>query len=91
MPPSVRCKLVEAGLVISKGDANYRRLLGDLHWADTTPFASVVAYFPTRLLALRTSKSVAIVGLRPGQAGDLNHKESAWQTNGRWGLVQLRR
>ena len=30
-----------AALVITKGDANYRRLLGDLHWAHDTPFSRV--------------------------------------------------
>ena len=32
MPPELRQELTRAGLLISKGDANYRRWLGDRHW-----------------------------------------------------------
>lgn len=32
MPSSMRGFLAKQDLVITKGDANYRRLAGDLHW-----------------------------------------------------------
>lgn len=32
MPTSMREFLAKQDLVITKGDANYRRLAGDLHW-----------------------------------------------------------
>lgn len=32
MPPHLAAIYAEAAVVILKGDANYRRLLGDLHW-----------------------------------------------------------
>jgi uncharacterized protein with ATP-grasp and redox domains len=90
MPASLEQELAGASLVISKGDANYRRLVGDLHWPETTPFAKILAYFPTHLAALRTAKSEVVVGLREGQVRQLNQKEPDWRTNGRWGLVQLK-
>jgi uncharacterized protein with ATP-grasp and redox domains len=89
LPDALRDDISRAALVISKGDANYRRLVGDLLWPETSPFSSVMDYFPTRLAALRTLKSEVVVGLKEGQASALDLKEPAWRTNGRWGLVQL--
>ncbi len=84
--PALRTR---ASLVFSKGDANYRRLLGDAHWNPTTPFANAVAYFATPLVALRTCKSELIVGLRPGQAEQLHSQDPEWQVNGKRGVVQF--
>lgn len=47
----------ESALVFLKGDANYRRLIGDRLWQTDTPFADVAGYFPTKLCALRTLKA----------------------------------
>ncbi len=91
MPPRLAEDLAQAGLVISKGDANYRRLVGDRHWPATTPFEQVLAYFPTSLLALRIFKSEIAVGLRPGQAEALSRVDPGWMTAGRWGIIQLKR
>ena len=89
MPASLRAQLGRADLLISKGDANYRRLLGDRHWPFTTPFAEIVSYLPAPLLALRTSKSEVMCGLKPEQAAALNKKDPTWLVNGKWGLMQL--
>ena len=89
MPADLRADLSSADLVISKGDAHFRRLIGDLRWEETTPFRSVTAYFPTRLAALRVAKSEAMVGLLPGQAMDLDRREIGWRCNGRWGMIQF--
>ncbi len=77
-----------SALVISKGDANYRRLLGDAIWPPETPFADVVNYFPAPLLALRTLKSDPIVGLAPGMAAALDGVDPKWRYNGRRGIIQ---
>ncbi|MGQ9903349.1 MAG: damage-control phosphatase ARMT1 family protein [Anaerolineae bacterium] len=90
LPDDLRAELAGFDLVILKGDANYRRLLGDAHWDPTTPFAQAVAYFPTRLLALRTLKAELIVGLAPGVAEHLFAVEPDWRTNGRRGVAQAR-
>ncbi|RMG93432.1 MAG: protein-glutamate O-methyltransferase family protein [Chloroflexi bacterium] len=90
MPPSLRQELAQAQLVISKGDANYRRLLGDRHWPFTTPFPDATAYFPAPLLTLRTAKSEVAVGLTTSQITHLNQKDPHWLTNGRWGFIQFR-
>src|SRR5215467_14514342 len=59
-PDDMRALLAEADLVVAKGDANYRRALGDAHWPWTTPFVDIVSYFPTPLAFLRTCKAEVI-------------------------------
>lgn len=89
MPADLQSQLAESALIISKGDANYRRLLGDRHWPFTTPFADIVAYSPAPLLALRTLKSEIVVNLAEGQAIALNAQDPDWLTNGKWGVIQF--
>lgn len=91
MPADLAADLAQAHLVISKGDANYRRLLGDRHWPFQQSFAAVVDYFPAPLLALRTIKSEIIVGLSPQRQAEVTHKDPNWLTNGRWGMLQYNR
>jgi uncharacterized protein with ATP-grasp and redox domains len=90
LPADLREELAAAGLVLVKGDANYRRLLGDAHWPPTTPFADAVSYLPAPLAALRTFKGEIIVGLRPGEAERLSAEDPAWLVNGRRGVIQAR-
>lgn len=89
MPALLRDELVLADLLISKGDANYRRLLGDRHWPLTTPFAAIVSYMPVPLLALRTSKSEVMAGLATGQAEIVTRQDPDWLFDGRWGVIQF--
>lgn len=89
MPENLAERLSGSNLVISKGDANYRRLLGDRHWPFTTPFADIVSYFPVPLVALRTLKSELICGLAPGQAEAVAAEDPEWMVNGRWGMIQF--
>jgi hypothetical protein len=89
MPSPVWGDLAHSQLVISKGDANYRRLLGDRHWPFTTPFAEIVRGFPAPVVALRTFKSEVIAGLRPGQAETLAERDPEWLINGRRGVIQF--
>jgi hypothetical protein len=75
--------------VISKGDANYRRLAGDLDWPSTTPFADVVRYFPSPLLALRVLKAELALGLAPEQVLNLEKQDPSWKVNGNWAVIQF--
>lgn len=77
-------------LVFVKGDANYRRLLGDAHWPPTASFAHATSYFPVPIVALRTLKAELIIGLRPGEAERLQGEDPAWLVNGQRGIVQAR-
>ena len=89
MPKSLLKDLGTADFIFFKGDANYRRLIGDRHWDFTQPFASIVAYFPTTLVAVRTLKSEVIVGLTQSQIDTLEREDPKWLINGQRGVVQL--
>ena len=62
MPKDLRTNLGQSNLIISKGDANYRRLLGDRHWPYTTSFQDVLSYTPAPLLAIRSLKAEVAAG-----------------------------
>jgi len=89
MPADLAADLGGAGLVILKGDVNYRRLLDDRHWPHTARLAEAAAYFPAPFLAVRAIKSEVLVDLAPGQAEALAARDPDWLINGRWGIVQL--
>jgi hypothetical protein len=86
----LRERLAAADLVLVKGDANYRRLVGDVHWPPSTPFERTVRYFPAPVAALRTFKSEVVVGLQPGQTDRLDAEDPEWRVNGRRGVIQAR-
>jgi hypothetical protein len=89
MPAVLRHELGGSDLIISKGDANYRRWLGDRRWPFDTPLAPILAYAPAPLALLRTLKSEVAAGLAPGLPAALAERDPSWLTNGRWGVVQF--
>lgn len=88
-PADVESGLADAGLIIVKGDANYRRLLGDLHWEYTTPFATAIGTTPAPLLALRTMKSEIAAGLDSPAIARAGAADPLWQQNGRWAIASF--
>lgn len=86
LPDDLLGALQESHLLISKGDANYRRLLGDRHWPIEMPFEQVVSYLPLGVLALRTLKSEIAVGI---DSSSVPEGDPEWMINGRWGLIQF--
>lgn len=91
MPDELRDELGQTKLVISKGDAHYRRLLGDRHWPYGSSFDQIMAYYPAPIVALRTLKSEIVVGLQAGQALEVSQQDPEWMVNGRWGMIQFKR
>ena len=94
MPDTLREEYAAAGLVICKGDANYRRLIGDRHWAHTTPFPDLMrSYWPTSVCALRTCKSGVLVGVdaavEAAASASATDVMSKWLTSGKHGVVSL--
>jgi uncharacterized protein with ATP-grasp and redox domains len=89
MPAHLRQELTSAGLVLVKGDVNYRRLLDDRHWPTTTRMEAACAYFPAPFVTLRTLKGEIMVGLQPGQAQVLQAEDPTWLINGKRGVIQL--
>ncbi len=88
IPAPLQQQLAQDYLVIIKGDANYRRLLGDSRWPAATPAADAIPYFPAPFVSLRTMKSDPVVGLQPGQAEKLDQIDAKWRVNGKRGLIQ---
>ncbi len=88
IPVALRRNLAPAALIFIKGDANYRRLVGDRSWPFTTPLAGVACYFPAPFVALRTLKSELALGLAPGQPEALALEDPQWLTSGRYGVIQ---
>jgi hypothetical protein len=89
MPSKITEDLNKSELTILKGDLNYRRLLGDLHWPTTTKLEEIVEYFPSSLVAIRTLKSEIIVGMLPGQAEVIAKEDPDWLINGKRGIIQF--
>ena len=88
-PEYICAELSASGLVISKGDANHRRLTGDRDWPPTTPFQDVIRYFPTSLLALRVLKAELALGLSTSQVNQLDMEDPNWKFNGQWAVIQF--
>lgn len=89
MPDVLRQELSGADLLISKGDANYRRLLGDRHWPYSTPFDEIVSYLPAPLIALRTLKSEVAAGIDAARLETLASIDPDWLIDGKWGVIQF--
>ncbi len=90
IPVELQAELAQAALVIVKGDANYRRLIGDSRWPAAVSMAEAAPYFPVPFVCLRTMKSDAVVGLPSGLAEQLDGLDPAWRVNGQRGLIQAR-
>jgi uncharacterized protein with ATP-grasp and redox domains len=86
-PDDLERSLGGSGLIIVKGDANYRRLVDDRHWDFTTPFAVAVGSNPAPLLALRTMKSEVATGLDAAAVGKAQVADPQWLQNGRWAIA----
>jgi len=89
MPAELLTTFGGARLTVLKGDANYRRAVGDAAWPVETPFAEVTRYFPAPLFALRTLKSDPIVGLTRERGASLDASDPTWRVNGQRGVACL--
>jgi hypothetical protein len=89
IPNYLKNELANARLLVIKGDANYRRLLGDRHWDMTANIADIVCYLPTPMVALRTLKSEVAVGLKSEVIEEVAKSDASWLTNGQWGVIQF--
>ncbi|EJU00627.1 DUF89-domain-containing protein [Dacryopinax primogenitus] len=78
-----------SGLVVFKGDLNFRKLTADVRWPPHTQFDQAIGTLAGRfpLLALRTNKADVIVGLREGFAQELDQKDKDWRWSGKYGLI----
>jgi hypothetical protein len=91
MPETLRGDLKSrCDLAFIKGDANYRRLLGDLEWDFSAPFEDVVGnYFPCPVCALRTLKAEVGCGMEKEKVNNAKTLDDQWLVNGRFGVVHF--
>lgn len=90
LPQHIEKAFSEAAAVILKGDANYRRLLGDLHWPYDTDFQGYVSSFWPKscLVSLRTMKSGVALGIsKEKQQEAIAARPNDWLTCGVYGQV----
>ncbi|KAL0060542.1 Hairy/enhancer-of-split with YRPW motif protein 2 [Marasmius tenuissimus] len=89
--PDLWNDLRNSGLVIFKGDLNYRKLTGDIQWPSTTPFKEAVGplagSFP--LLSLRTNKADVAVGITQEALDEIEKKDDKWRVNGKYALISF--
>ena len=93
LPDTIRQDLGRADLLIIKGDANYRRLVGERYWPFDTPLETATAYFPFAFLVLRTLKCETTVGVSREDAQMLQALRESDQlafVSGKYGLIHLR-
>lgn len=88
LPDRLLSLFAEGCMVIFKGDVNYRRILRDAIPPPDGSFSDILSFFPAPLLVLRTLKSDCLIGLKPGQAEQLDEKEKNWRNNGKYGIIQ---
>jgi len=88
LPPRLEQVLAGATLVIIKGDANYRRAVGDIIWPYDTPLSVALGGFRLPTLLLRTLKSDTLAGMPRDIGEQLDIVDAAWRVNGRRGVIQ---
>lgn len=87
-PPHLRSTFAAADIVVFKGDANYRRVVGDGLWPEGRTFAEGCDGLGFPLACLRTLKSDSVVGLPRGTSARLDAVDPKWRINGRRGVIQ---
>lgn len=87
MPNEITNNLSQSIITIVKGDANYRRVHGDLHWPYTYKTNQLASYFPSTFVMLRTLKSEVQSGLDDETLNWVS-KEEDWLVTGKFGVIQ---
>jgi uncharacterized protein with ATP-grasp and redox domains len=80
--------LQRGAMVLSKGDLNYRRFVGDRDWPVETPARLATAGVPFGAFALRVLKSDAVVGVPVAFAAEAALTSPTWRTDASHALVQ---
>lgn len=90
MPDHIIDKLSTSIMVFVKGDANYRRLIGERDWPLHTKASDILSYWPTNAVcALRTFKSENGCGISEEMQRKAAAADKDWMVSGKWGVVQI--
>ena len=89
-PLDLKTHFEKSSLSIVKGDANYRKLVGERHYSVDKSFQECVAYFPgAAVCALRGLKCELVVGVSLDCAAKQQAMHPAWKVDGSRGVIQL--
>lgn len=89
MPQHLKEEMHQSRLVFVKGDANYRRLIGERCWELDAPFDRILAYFPAPICALRTLKAELGCGMDKESTERAAREDQQWMVVGKYGVVQF--
>ncbi len=89
LPPRLEAVFTSATMVVIKGDANYRRAVGDILWPYDTPLTQALGSFQHPTLLLRTLKSDTLAAMPRAIGEQLDVADAAWRVNGRRGVIQF--
>jgi len=89
MPNHIVERIKDSVCIFVKGDANYRRLLGEREWDLSTNAADILSYWPAPCCALRTFKAEIGCGISNDKQEYAKSKDKQWMVSGKWGVVQL--
>lgn len=89
IPDRVIEKMKNSDLVIIKGDANYRRALGDRQWNYEIPSKEILSYWPVPFCALRTLKAELACGISLDKQQGIVKEDEKWLVSGKWGVIQF--
>ena len=88
MPDHIQDRLEGSLTTFVKGDANYRRLLGERQWPLDSPAADVLSYWPVPICALRTFKAEIGCGVSAEAQARAAKADEKWMVSGTFGVVQ---
>jgi len=88
-PAHIARALGQASVIVVKGDANYRRVIGDAVWPAGSVFRDAAGYLGVPVACVRTLKSDARVGLPPDLERSLDAANPRWRIDGSRGVTQL--
>lgn len=89
LPSHLHGAFENAGLVIIKGDMNYRRQLHDTIVPASDPLTAWATPLPAPTLFLRTMKGDPVAGISADLLARLDREHPGWRTAGKHGLIQL--
>lgn len=89
MPTHIQEKISNNIAVFVKGDANFRRLLGEREWPLDFDPKIILSYWPVPVCALRTFKAEIGCGISSEAQDRAKAADPNWMVSGRWGVIQF--
>ncbi|QDZ19467.1 DUF89 domain-containing protein [Chloropicon primus] len=90
MPDDLKAHFEGSAMAIVKGDANYRRQIGERTWDFSTPFEEISSYWGCPVCCLRTMKSEVACGVSEADQKRAREEDSGWLVTGRYGVVHAK-